>query len=77
MGYGESIVKAKSFELAVSVNFMNILLLKRKDILRVNSFAFYNFGSSKCFEAVNALSKTDFIHKLCIVQKNVMNQCIG
>jgi hypothetical protein len=28
---------------------MNILLLKRKDILRVNSFAFYNFGSSKCF----------------------------
>jgi hypothetical protein len=41
---------------------MNILLLKRKDILRVNSFAFYNFGSSKCYEAVNALSKTDFIH---------------
>jgi hypothetical protein len=35
----ESEVKAKSFELAVrGVNFMNILLLKRKDILRVNRF---------------------------------------
>jgi hypothetical protein len=35
----ESIVKAKSFELAVrGVNFYEYIVAERKDILRVNSF---------------------------------------
>jgi hypothetical protein len=61
----ESIVKA-DFELAVrGVNFMNILLLKRKDILRVNSFAFYNFGSSKCLEAKRLKTDSFINYALC------------
>jgi hypothetical protein len=48
----EKVVKAKSFELAVrGVNFYEYIVAE-KDILRVNSFAFYNFGSVNA-EAVN------------------------
>jgi hypothetical protein len=49
---------------------MNILLLKKKGV-RVNSFAFIiSVRVNTC--KLQTPNKTDFIHKLCIVQKNVM-----
>jgi four helix bundle protein len=37
--------------------------------LRVNSFAFYNFGSSKCLRSCKRPKQNGFIHKLCIAQE--------
>jgi hypothetical protein len=57
---GEKVYKAALNWLSEVLTYMNILLLKRKDILRVNSFAFYNFGSSKCLRSCKRPKQNGF-----------------
>ncbi|SCY83364.1 four helix bundle protein [Flavobacterium anhuiense] len=67
----ESIVKTKSFELAVrGVNFYKWLVAKRKEFIMSKQFlrSVTSVGAN-VLEAVNAQSKPDFIHKLSISQK--------
>ncbi len=67
----ESIVKVKSFELAVlGVEFYKILIDKKKEIILSKQFlrSITSVGAN-VREAVNAQSKADFIHKLSISQK--------
>lgn len=67
----ESIVKTKSFELAVSgVNFYKWLVAERKEFVMSKQFlrSITSVGAN-VREAVNAQSKPDFIHKLSIAQK--------
>jgi hypothetical protein len=54
----ESVVKARALNwLSEVLTFMNILLLKRKDILRVNSFCVLIISVRVNAEAVNAKAK--------------------
>lgn len=67
----ESIVKTKSFELAVrGVNFYKWLVAERKEFVMSKQFSrsITSVGAN-VREAVNAQSKPDFIHKLSISQK--------
>lgn len=67
----ESIVKTKSFELAVSgVNFYKYLVSEKKEFVMSKQFlrSITSVGAN-VREAVNAQSKADFIHKLSIAQK--------
>ncbi|QLC67361.1 four helix bundle protein [Flavobacterium sp. LPB0248] len=67
----ESIVKTKSFELAVrGVNFYKWLVAERKEFVMSKQFlrSVTSVGAN-VREAVNAQSKPDFIHKLSISQK--------
>ncbi|WDF59225.1 four helix bundle protein [Flavobacterium sp. KACC 22758] len=67
----ESIVKTKSFELAVrGVNFYKWLVAERKEFVMSKQFlrSITSVGAN-VREAVNAQSKPDFIHKLSIAQK--------
>ncbi len=67
----ESIVKTKSFELAVrGVNFYKWLVAERKEFVMSKQFlrSITSVGAN-VREAVNAQSKLDFIHKLSISQK--------
>jgi four helix bundle protein len=67
----ESIVKNKSFELAISgVNFYNYLVSEKKEFVMSKQFlrSITSVGAN-VREAVNAQSKLDFIHKLSIAQK--------
>jgi len=67
----ESIVKTKSFELAVrGVNFYKWLVSERKEFVMSKQFlrSVTSVGAN-VREAVNAQSKPDFIHKLSISQK--------
>ncbi|RYJ37955.1 S23 ribosomal protein [Flavobacterium anhuiense] len=67
----ESIVKTKSFELAVrGVNFYKWLVAERKEFIMSKQFlrSVTSVGAN-VREAVNAQSKPDFIHKLSISQK--------
>ncbi|WP_338840722.1 four helix bundle protein [Flavobacterium ginsenosidimutans] len=67
----ESIVKTKSFELAVrGVNFYKWLVTERKEFVMSKQFlrSITSVGAN-VREAVNAQSKPDFIHKLSISQK--------
>ena len=67
----ESIVKNKSFELAISgVNFYNFLVSEKKEFVMSKQFlrSITSVGAN-VREAVNAQSKLDFIHKLAIAQK--------
>jgi four helix bundle protein len=67
----ESIVKTKSFELAVrGVNFYKWLVAERKEFVMSKQFlrSITSVGAN-VREAVNAQSKPDFIHKLLIAQK--------
>ncbi|MBL0738750.1 four helix bundle protein [Flavobacterium sp. GN10] len=67
----ESIVKTKSFELAVrGVNFYKWLVMERKEFIMSKQFlrSVTSVGAN-VREAVNAQSKPDFIHKLSIAQK--------
>ncbi|EJG01777.1 four helix bundle protein [Flavobacterium sp. F52] len=67
----ESIVKTKSFELAVrGVNFYKWLVAERKEFIMSKQFlrSVTSVGAN-VRKAVNAQSKTDFIHKLSISQK--------
>ena len=67
----ESIVKNKSFELAISgVNFYNFLVSEKKEYVMSKQFlrSITSVGAN-VREAVNAQSKLDFIHKLSIAQK--------
>lgn len=67
----ESIVKTKSFELAVrGVNFYKWLVAERKEFIMSKQFlrSVTSVGAN-LREAVNAQSKPDFIHKLSISQK--------
>ena len=67
----ESIVKNKSFELAISgVNFYNFLVSEKKEFVMSKQFlrSITSVGAN-VREAVNAQSKLDFIHKLSIAQK--------
>lgn len=67
----ESIVKVKSFELAVlGVEFYKILIDKKKEIILSKQFLrLITSVGANVREAVNAQSKADFIHKLSISQK--------
>lgn len=67
----ESIVKTKSFELAVrGVNFYKWLVAERKEFVMSKQFSrsITSVGAN-VREAVNAQSKPDLIHKLSISQK--------
>jgi four helix bundle protein len=67
----ESIVKIKSFELAISgVNFYKYLVSEKKEFVMSKQFlrSITSVGAN-VREAVNAQSKLDFIHKLAIAQK--------
>ncbi|PJJ10814.1 four helix bundle protein [Flavobacterium sp. 1] len=67
----ESIVKNKSFELAISgVNFYKYLVSEKKEFVMGKQFlrSVTSVGAN-VREAVNAQSKADFIHKLSISQK--------
>ncbi|MES2836669.1 MAG: four helix bundle protein [Bacteroidota bacterium] len=67
----DSIVKIKSFELAISgVNFYKYLVSEKKEFVMSKQFlrSITSVGAN-VREAVNAQSKLDFIHKLAIAQK--------
>ncbi|PJE40807.1 MAG: four helix bundle protein [Flavobacterium sp.] len=67
----ESIIKAKSFELAVSgIKFYKSLISDKKEFVMSKQFlrSVTSVGAN-VREAVNAQSKLDFIHKLSISQK--------
>ena len=67
----ESIVKTKSFELAIrGVNFYKYLVGEKKEYIMSKQFlrSVTSVGAN-VREAVNAQSKPDFIHKLSIAQK--------
>ena len=67
----ESIVKRKSFELAIlGVNFYKIIVSEKKEFVMSKQFlrSITSIGAN-IREAVNAQSKADFIHKLSISQK--------
>lgn len=67
----ESIVKVKSFELAIrGVNFYKWLIAEKKEFIMNKQFlrSITSVGAN-VREAVNAQSKPDFIHKLSIAQK--------
>lgn len=67
----ESIVKKKSFELAIlGVNFYKFLILEKKEFVMSKQFlrSVTSIGAN-VREAINAQSKADFIHKLSISQK--------
>ena len=67
----ESIVKNKSFELAVQgVNFYKLLISEKKEFVISKQFlrSVTSVGAN-VREAINAQSKADFIHKLSISQK--------
>lgn len=67
----ESIVKRKSFELAVSgINFYKILVSEKREFVMSRQFlrSITSVGVN-VREAINAQSKADLIHKLSISQK--------
>lgn len=67
----ESIVKKKSFELAIrGVNFYKFLISEKKEFVMSKQFLspVTSIGAN-VREAINAQSKADFIHKLSISQK--------
>lgn len=67
----ESVVKTKSFELAIKgVNFYKYLVSEKKEFVMSKQFlrSVTSVGAN-VREAVNAQSKADFIHKLSISQK--------
>jgi four helix bundle protein len=67
----ESIVKLKSFELAIKgVDFYKFLVSEKKEFVMSKQFlrSITSVGSN-VREAINAQSKADFIHKLSISQK--------
>ncbi|TDP01012.1 four helix bundle protein [Flavobacterium sp. 245] len=67
----ESIVKIKSFELAIrGVNFYKWLISEKKEFVMSKQFlrSITSVGAN-VREAMNAQSKADFIHKLSIAQK--------
>lgn len=67
----ESIVKTKSFELAIrGVNFYKWLVSEKKEFVMSKQFlrSVTSVGAN-IREAVNAQSTADFIHKLSISQK--------
>ncbi|WP_431243135.1 four helix bundle protein [Flavobacterium sp. P21] len=67
----ESIMKTKSFELAIrGVNFYKWLVAEKKEFVMSKQFlrSITSVGAN-VREAVNAQSKADFIHKLSISQK--------
>jgi four helix bundle protein len=67
----ESIIKKKSFELAVrGVNLYKYLIAEKKEFVISKQFlrSVTSIGAN-VREAVNAQSKADFIHKLSISQK--------
>lgn len=67
----ESIIKAKSFELALSgIKFYKSLISDKKEFVMSKQFlrSVTSVGAN-VREAVNAQSKLDFIHKLSISQK--------
>lgn len=67
----ESIIKAKSFDLAVSgIKFYKSLISDKKEFVMSKQFlrSVTSVGAN-VREAVNAQSKLDFIHKLSISQK--------
>ncbi len=71
----ESIIKKKSFELAVrGVNLYKYLIAEKKEFVISKQFlrSVTSIGAN-VREAVNAQSKADFIYKLSISQK----ECIG
>jgi four helix bundle protein len=67
----ESIIKVKSFDLAISgLNFYKYLVNEKKEFVMSKQFlrSITSVGAN-VREAVNAQSKLDFIHKLAIAQK--------
>lgn len=67
----ESIVKEKSFELAIcGVNFYKYLVAEKREFVMSKQFlrSVTSVGAN-VREAINAQSKADFIHKLSISQK--------
>ena len=67
----ESIVKKKSFELAIrGVNFYKFLISEKKEFVMSKQFlrSVTSIGAN-VREAINAQSKADFINKLSISQK--------
>lgn len=67
----ESIVKIKSFELAIrGVNLYKYIVAEKKEYIMSKQFlrSVTSVGAN-VREAVNAQSKPDFIHKLAIAQK--------
>lgn len=67
----ESIVKKKSFELAIEgINFYQFLISEKKEFVMSKQFlrSVTSIGAN-VREAINAQSKADFIHKLSISQK--------
>lgn len=67
----ESIVKTKSFELAVrGVDFYKYIVAEKKEYIMSKHFlrSITSVGANAC-EAVNAHSKPDFIHKIAIAQE--------
>ncbi|WP_291131039.1 four helix bundle protein [Flavobacterium sp. UBA7682] len=67
----ESIIKAKSFELAVlGIRFYKSLVSDKKEFVMSKQFLrSINSVGANVREAVNAQSKADFIHKLAVSQK--------
>ena len=67
----ESIIKTKSFELAVrGINFYKYIVAEKKEyIMSKQLLRSITSVGANVREAVNAQSKPDFIHKLAIAQK--------
>jgi four helix bundle protein len=67
----ESIVKTKSFELAIrGINFYKWLVSEKKEFVMSKQFLrSITSIRANVREAINAQSKADFIHKLSISQK--------
>ena len=67
----ESIIKKKSFELAIrGVNFYKYLVSEKKEFIMSKQFlrSVTSVGAN-VRESINAQSIADFIHKLSIAQK--------
>jgi four helix bundle protein len=75
----ESIIKKKSFELAVrGVNLYKYLIAEKKEFVISKQFlrSVTSIGAN-VREAVNAQSKADLFINYLFLKKNVMKVCIG
>jgi four helix bundle protein len=75
----ESIIKKKSFELAIGgVNFYKFLISEKKEFVMSKQFlrSITSVGAN-VREAINAQSKADLHINYLFHKKNVMKRCIG
>ncbi|MEZ4852835.1 MAG: four helix bundle protein [Flavobacterium sp.] len=75
----ESIIKTKSFELAIiGVRFFNLLITDKKEFVMSKQFlrSITSIGAN-VREAINAQSRADLFINFQFHKKNAMKRCIG